>query len=159
MKIIRIKNDVKIGQEISAKNIETVEVGAYNMPSEVLKKSEDVVGKYATMEMLKGEYVLPTKISDTPASENAYLYSLFNAGTVDSTFYMDALQLEPSEYKIIQYPHRGMCLYKCGNRGTAFALLRRPTKRNCLERRAEGKFFLHYMVGCGILFIKEEGLL
>ena len=40
---------------------------------------------------------------------------LFNAGTVDSTFYMDALQLEPSEYKIIQYPHRGMCLYKCGN--------------------------------------------
>lgn len=76
MKIIRIKNDVKIGQEISAKDIEAVEVGAYNMPSEVLKKSEDVVGKYATMEMLKGEYILPTKISDTPASENAYLYGL-----------------------------------------------------------------------------------
>ena len=76
MKIIRIKNDVKIGQQLTSKDIENVEVGAYNMPSDVLKKTEDVVGKYATMEMLKGEYVLPTKISDTPASENAYLYSL-----------------------------------------------------------------------------------
>ena len=76
MKIIRIKNNVKIGQQLTSKDIENVEVGAYNMPSDVLKKSEDVVGKYATMEMLKGEYVLPTKISDTPASENAYLYSL-----------------------------------------------------------------------------------
>ena len=27
-------------------------------------------------ELLKGEYVLPSKISDTPASENAYLYNL-----------------------------------------------------------------------------------
>ncbi len=46
------------------------------MPSEVLKKPEDIVGKYAAMDMIKGEYVLPTKISDTPASENAYLYNL-----------------------------------------------------------------------------------
>lgn len=76
MKIIRIKNDVKIGQEITSKDIEVVEVGAYNMPSEVLQKSEDVVGKYAAAEMIKGEYVLAAKISDTPASENAYLYNL-----------------------------------------------------------------------------------
>ncbi len=76
MQIIRIKNDLKIGQEITSSDVESAEVGAYNMPSDVLQKSEDVVGKYATMEMVKGEYVLPTKISDTPASENAYLYNL-----------------------------------------------------------------------------------
>ena len=76
MKIIRIKNDMKIGQEITSKDVESVEVGAYNMPSDVVQKSEDVVGKYAAMEMIKGEYILPTKISDTPASENAYLYGL-----------------------------------------------------------------------------------
>ena len=76
MKIIRIKNDMKIGQEITQKDVEAVEVGAYNMPTEVMQKSEDVVGKYAAMEMIKGEYILPTKISDTPASENAYLYGL-----------------------------------------------------------------------------------
>ena len=76
MRIIRIKNDVKIGQKITSKDVESVEVGAYNMPSDVAQKSEDVVGKYAKMEMIKGEYILPTKISDTPASENAYLYGL-----------------------------------------------------------------------------------
>ncbi len=76
MKIVRIKNDLKIGQEITSKDIEVVEVGAYNMPSEVVQKSEDVVGKYAASEMIKGEYVFAAKISDTPASENAYLYNL-----------------------------------------------------------------------------------
>ena len=76
MRIVRVKNDLKIGQEITAKDIEIVEVGAYNLPSELVKKSEAVVGKYAAAEMIKGEYVLAAKISDTPASENAYLYGL-----------------------------------------------------------------------------------
>lgn len=76
MRIIRIKSNLKIGQEITSKDVETVEVGAYNLPTEVMQKSEDVVGKYAAMEMIEGEYILPTKISDTPASENAYLYGL-----------------------------------------------------------------------------------
>ncbi len=40
---------------------------------------------------------------------------LFNAGAVDSKFYMDTLQLEESEYRLIQFPQRGVCLYKCGN--------------------------------------------
>lgn len=76
MRIVRVKSNLKIGQEITANDIEIVEVGAYNMPSDVLRKSEDVVGKYAAAEMLKNEYVLAAKISDTPASENAYLYGL-----------------------------------------------------------------------------------
>ena len=74
--IVRMKKDVKIGQEITAKDIEVVEVGAYNLPDEVIRSSEEVVGKYVSSELLKGEYVLPSKISDTPASENAYLYNL-----------------------------------------------------------------------------------
>lgn len=74
--IVRMKKDVRIGQEITAKDIEVVEVGAYNLPDEVIRSSEEVVGKYVSSELLKGEYVLPSKISDTPASENAYLYNL-----------------------------------------------------------------------------------
>lgn len=74
--IVRIKEDLKIGQEITAKDIETVEVGAYNLPNEVIRKTEDIVGKYATSPMTKNEYALSTKISDVPASENAYLYGL-----------------------------------------------------------------------------------
>lgn len=40
---------------------------------------------------------------------------LFNAGTIDRRFYTDTLQLETSEYELIRYPQRGVCLYKCGN--------------------------------------------
>lgn len=40
---------------------------------------------------------------------------LFNAGQIDKRFYMDTLQLEESEYNLIRFPQRGVCLYKCGN--------------------------------------------
>ena len=40
---------------------------------------------------------------------------LFNAGNMDAGFYSDTLQLEKSEYDVIRYPQRGVCLYKCGN--------------------------------------------
>lgn len=40
---------------------------------------------------------------------------LFNAGNIDSGFYIDTLQLEQSEFDLIKYPQRGVCLYKCGN--------------------------------------------
>ena len=40
---------------------------------------------------------------------------LFNAGSIDKRSYMDMLQLEESEYDLIRYPQRGVCLYKCGN--------------------------------------------
>lgn len=40
---------------------------------------------------------------------------LFNAGSIDKKRYMDNLQLEESEYELIRYPQRGVCLYKCGN--------------------------------------------
>lgn len=40
---------------------------------------------------------------------------LFNAGSIDTRFYTDTLQLEDSEYNLIRYPQRGVCLYKCGN--------------------------------------------
>ena len=63
---------------------------------------------------------------------------LFNAGTVDSTFYMDALQLEPSEYKIIRYPHRGMCLYKCGNERYCLCVIA-PTYKAELFGKAGGR--------------------
>lgn len=40
---------------------------------------------------------------------------LFNAGAIDERFYIETLQLEPSEFSLIRYPQRGVCLYKCGN--------------------------------------------
>ena len=40
---------------------------------------------------------------------------IFNTGSVDKRFYMEHLQMEPSEYEHIQQPKQGQCFYKCGN--------------------------------------------
>ena len=40
---------------------------------------------------------------------------LFNAGQINPKEYMDALQVEPSEFELIKYPERGTCLYRCSN--------------------------------------------
>ena len=40
---------------------------------------------------------------------------LFNPGNINPKEFMDALQIEESEYELIKYPERGTCLFKCGN--------------------------------------------
>jgi len=40
---------------------------------------------------------------------------MFNPGQINPRDYMDALQIEESEYELIKYPDRGTCLYRCGN--------------------------------------------
>ena len=40
---------------------------------------------------------------------------LFNARQINPKEYMDALQVEPSEFELIKYPERATCLFRCGN--------------------------------------------
>ncbi|MCM1167775.1 MAG: DUF87 domain-containing protein [Lachnospiraceae bacterium] len=40
---------------------------------------------------------------------------LFYPGTIEKRIYMDTLQVESSEYGLIQFSQQGVCLYKCGN--------------------------------------------
>lgn len=40
---------------------------------------------------------------------------LFNAGNINPREYMDALQMEQSEFVLIKNPERGTCLFKCGS--------------------------------------------
>lgn len=75
-KVIRVVKDVVKGEEITADKVQIVEIGGYNLPKEVLKNKENVVGKYATADLFKGDYVLNTKVSESQSSENKYLYGL-----------------------------------------------------------------------------------
>lgn len=76
VKIVRIAKDVSKGEVITSDKIETVEIGGYNLPKEVIKNKENVVGKYAVADLNKGDYILNTKLSSSPLAENKYLYSL-----------------------------------------------------------------------------------
>lgn len=40
---------------------------------------------------------------------------LFNPGEVNSKDFMEAVQIEQSEFDLIKNPEKGTCLYKCGN--------------------------------------------
>ena len=63
---------------------------------------------------------------------------IFYCGSVDKKFYMDNLQLEESEYELIRYPQRGVCLYKCGNERYLLAV-RAPEYKRKLFGEAGGK--------------------
>ena len=73
---VRIVKEVKSGDEITKDMVQTVEVGSYGLPENVIRQKETVIGKYATADMSVGDYILSIKLSDTPAAENAYLYNL-----------------------------------------------------------------------------------
>ncbi|MCH5197198.1 MAG: type VI secretion protein, partial [Oscillospiraceae bacterium] len=40
---------------------------------------------------------------------------LFYPGTIEMKTYMETLQVEQSEYELVRFSQRGICLYKCGN--------------------------------------------
>ena len=74
--IVRVAKDIKEGDEITAEMVQTVEVGAYNLPQNLMTDKKEVVGKYATADLAAGDYILSSKLSAVPAAENAYLYNL-----------------------------------------------------------------------------------
>ncbi len=70
--IVRVNAEIRAGEQITARMVTTVEVGEYNMPADVLCRMEDVIGKYATADFSKGDYILAGKLSDAPQLKNAY---------------------------------------------------------------------------------------
>ena len=74
--IVRVTKEIRKDEEITADMVETVEVGAYNLPESVITDPNSVLGKYASAELQPGDYILTSKVADEPAPENAYLYNL-----------------------------------------------------------------------------------
>lgn len=63
---------------------------------------------------------------------------LFNAGQINPKEYMDALQIEPSEFELIKYPERGTCLYRCGNERYLLQVIA-PDYKSALFGKAGGR--------------------
>lgn len=74
--LVRVTKEIRTGEQITDKMVTSVEAGGYNLPSNVIYKIEDVVGKYANADLYKGDYILKSKLSDTPKLRNAYLNKL-----------------------------------------------------------------------------------
>ena len=63
---------------------------------------------------------------------------LFNAGQINPKEYMDALQVEPSEFELIKYPERGTCLFRCGNERYLLQVIA-PDYKSALFGKAGGR--------------------
>ena len=76
MDVVRVTADIKSGDEITKEMVTEVKMTSTNQPENVIEDAKSVIGKYATMDMTKGDYVLKNKIADTPYVENTYLAGL-----------------------------------------------------------------------------------
>ena len=74
--IVRATKNIRIGDEITKDMVKPVEVGAYNLPESVVHNLDEVIGKYASADMVPGDYIIHSKVAEEPAAENAYLYNL-----------------------------------------------------------------------------------
>ena len=67
--IVRVVKAIDAGEQITADSVQSVEVGSYNLPSDVLHDTASVVGKYAVADLAAGDYILSSKLSTEPAAE------------------------------------------------------------------------------------------
>lgn len=74
--IVRVVKEIHKGDEITEDMVRTAEVGGYNLPEDVERREGDVVGRFALADMVPGDYIISSKVTDAPAAENGYLYHL-----------------------------------------------------------------------------------
>ena len=63
--IARVAMDVPKGHQITDKDVETVTVGGFNLPKDIVKDIKTVIGKYAACDLKAEDYILPAKIKET----------------------------------------------------------------------------------------------
>lgn len=74
--IVRIVQPVQRGALITSQDIELIEVGGFNLPTNIAKTQDDVVGRYAVSDLAAGDYILSSKVSFTPITSDIQLSSI-----------------------------------------------------------------------------------
>lgn len=74
--VVRIKHFISRGEPITEDNVELVEVGEYNMPLNVARTLQDVIGTYAASDLYPGDYILSDKVSSKPLSSDLALNAI-----------------------------------------------------------------------------------
>lgn len=79
-KIVRVTNNITQGTKLTKDNTEVVEVSGYNLPSGLIKNSNDVIGKYATCDMKAGDYFMKSKLTESGDGTDEVLRNLYKQG-------------------------------------------------------------------------------
>ena len=74
--IVRAKENITKGTLITETMLETVSVGAYNLPDSVISAKEEIIGQYARNALYAGDSFTSAKLSALPLSDSIYLDGL-----------------------------------------------------------------------------------
>ena len=74
--IVCVKRDITKGHQITEDDIQTVTVGGYGLPDDVIKDKTDVIGKYAVCDMVSEDILLPPKLTDNADSADDVFMNL-----------------------------------------------------------------------------------
>ena len=74
--VVRVSTAIEKGAMITDANIEVVEVGSFNLPGNVVKSKDAVIGKFAVCDMYPGDYIFADKVSGKTESAGSLLESL-----------------------------------------------------------------------------------
>lgn len=74
--VVRVTADIKSGDEITKEMVTEMKMSSTNQPEGIVSSDDEVIGKYAAVDMMKGDNVLKGKVADTPYVENTYLAGL-----------------------------------------------------------------------------------
>ncbi len=74
--IVRVKTAVEAGTIVTAEQVEMAEVGSQGLPEGVATSTEQVVGKYALIDLVPGDYFLPSKVSSESPDTDPILSKL-----------------------------------------------------------------------------------
>ncbi|VDN47295.1 Pilus assembly protein CpaB [Petrocella atlantisensis] len=72
--MVRVSQDILKGEVITKDMLQVVEIGEYNLPDNIIRDKENIIGKYANSDIYKGDYLMADKLSDSPLVNYAYLY-------------------------------------------------------------------------------------
>ena len=100
--VVRAAADIPAYTQITAEMLETVEVGAYNLPANVIRDSKEAVGKFAAVDLLDGDTLTSAKLEVKPGdslmteavSDGLYMVTI----TLPSNASALATQLQPGDY-------------------------------------------------------------
>ncbi len=84
-KIIRVSGSIPANTLITAKMLKEAEVGRYNLPKDIIRDRDGIVGKYSAVALTPSDNLIPEKFTDKKAMEDEFLYSVDNRGAVSVT--------------------------------------------------------------------------
>ncbi|MGL5753093.1 MAG: Flp pilus assembly protein CpaB [Paraclostridium sp.] len=76
VEVIRVSSEIQRGEKITPNKVKVVETSKKGLAESTILKKEDVIGKYAVVDMVRDNTILERQVSNNPVAEDKYLYGL-----------------------------------------------------------------------------------